>query len=212
MPIKFILFDAFGTLLQIPKGRHPYRQILKEGIRQGRRPKPDDLRQILTCNLSLNEAAEFFGIKIRPAQMADIQGDLEADLNGITAFEDGLQAVESAQAAGIRVAVASNLAAPYGDPVRRLYPTMDAYGFSFAIGAMKPEPFLYRATCELLGADTADFFGDNSVVIIGDSPKCDRDGPRDVGIRGFLLNRAGGKDFTSLTDFVNAVLAEQNQP
>lgn len=185
MSTKFVLFDAFGTLLQIPNGRHPYRQILKEGIRQGRRPKPDDLPQILIRNLSLNEAAEFFGIKIRPAQMADIQGELEADLNGITAFEDGLQAVESAQAAGIRVAVASNLAAPYGDPVRRLYPTMDAYGFSFAIGAMKPEPFLYRATCELLGADTTDFFGDNSVVMIGDSPRCDRDGPKGGVYAGF---------------------------
>lgn len=207
MPIKFILFDAFGTLLQIPNGRHPYRQILKEGIRQGRRPQPDDLRQILTRNLNLSEAAELFGIKIQPAQMADIQGDLENDLNSITAFEDGLRAVERAQAAGIRVAVASNLAAPYADAVRRLYPMMDAYGFSFAIGAMKPEPFLYRATCELLGADTGDYFGDNSVVMIGDSPKCDRDGPRAVGIRGVLLNRAGGKDFTNLADFTEAVIS-----
>lgn len=184
MSIRFVLFDAFGTLLQIPKGRHPFRQILKEGIRQGRRPQPDDLRQILTRNLSLTDAAELFGIKIRPEQMADIQGDLENDLNSITVFEDGLQAVERAQAAGIRVAVASNLAAPYADPVRRLYPTVDAYGFSFAVGAMKPEPFLYRATCEMLGADTTDYFGDNSVVMIGDSPRCDRDGPKEVGMRG----------------------------
>lgn len=55
------------------------------------------------------------------------------------------------QAEGIKIAVASNLAAPYAAPVRRLFPTVDAYGFSFAIGAMKPDPFLYRATCELLG-------------------------------------------------------------
>lgn len=139
MPIKFILFDAFGTLLRIPNGRHPYRQILKEGIRQGRRPQPDDLRHILTRNLSIADAAELFGINIQPQQMADIQGDLEADLNSIMAFEDGLQAVERAQAAGIRVAVASNLAAPYADPVRRLYPTVDAYGFTdyFPLGVQR---------------------------------------------------------------------------
>jgi hypothetical protein len=86
MPIKFILFDAFGTLLRIPNGRHPYCQILKEGIRQGRRLQPDDLRHILTRNLSLADAAELFGINIQPQQMAHIQGDLEADLNSITAF------------------------------------------------------------------------------------------------------------------------------
>lgn len=96
MPIKFILFDAFGTLLQIPKGRHPFRQILKQGIRQGRRPRSDDLRQIFTRNLSLTDAAELFGIKIQPAQMADIQGDLDADLRAIEPFDDGLRAVDVA--------------------------------------------------------------------------------------------------------------------
>lgn len=207
MPVKFVLLDAFGTLLQIPKGRHPYRQILKEGIRQGRRPLPDDLRQILTHNLNLAQAAEQFGIKIQPAQMAEIQGDLEADLNSIEPYEDGLLAVERLQAEGIRVSIASNLASPYGNPVRRLYPSVDAFGFSFAIGAMKPEPFFYRATCELLGADTSDYFGDNKVVMIGDSAKCDRDGPKEVGIRGCLLSREGSSDFTTLTGFADSVLA-----
>ncbi len=81
---------------------------------------------------------------------------------------------------GIRIAIALNLAASYAEPVRRHYPSMDAYGFSFAIGAMKPEPFLYRATCELLGADTDDYFGNKQVLMIGDSEKCDRDGPPHV--------------------------------
>ncbi len=66
MSIKFVLFDAFGTLLTIPKGRQPFRQTLKEGIRQGCRPRPDDLRQILTRNLNLLDAAELFGIKTQP--------------------------------------------------------------------------------------------------------------------------------------------------
>ncbi|WP_122754745.1 HAD family hydrolase [Pseudomonas viridiflava] len=210
MPIKFILFDAFGTLLQIPKGRHPYRQILKEGIRQGRRPKPDDLRHILTRNLSLTDAAELFGIKIHPAHMADIQGDLEADLSAIEAFDDGLRAVERLQAEGIKVAVASNLAASYAEPVRCLYPRVDAYGFSFALGAMKPEPFFYRGTCELLGADTSCYVESENVIMIGDSEKCDRDGPNALGIQGFLLNRQGGNDFSDLTEFSNRVLSRNH--
>ncbi|HFH3756465.1 TPA: HAD family hydrolase [Pseudomonas aeruginosa] len=210
MPTKFVLFDAFGTLLTIPKGRHPYRQILKEGIRQGRRPRPDDLRQILTRNLDLIEAAKLFGIKIQPAQLADIQGDLETDMNSIEAYADGLRAVETLQAAGIKIAIASNLASPYADAVRRLYPSVDACGFSFALGAMKPEPFFYRATCELLGADTGDYFGNNKVVMIGDSPRCDRDGPRAVGIRGVLLNRQSGNDFRNLVEFSDTVLSSQS--
>lgn len=137
--------------------------------------------------------------------MADIQRDLDADLSSIEAFDDGLLAVERLQAEGIKVGIASNLAAPYAEPVRRLYPSVDAHGFSFAVGAMKPHAFMYRATCELLGAGIHDLSG-RSVVMIGDSEQCDREGPRSVGIRGFLLNRQGGKDFSNLTDFADAVL------
>lgn len=108
MLTKFVIFDAFGTLLQITNGRHPYRQILKEGIRQGRRPQPDDLRQILTCNLDLSGAADAFGIKIQPGQMADIQADLETDLCAIEAYEDGLRVIETLQAEGIKIAIAES--------------------------------------------------------------------------------------------------------
>lgn len=209
MPIKFVLFDAFGTLLRIPEGRHPYRQILKEGIRQGRRPQPDDLHQILTRNLDLTGAANLFGIKISTQHMADIQRDLDADLSGIQAFEDGLQALARLQAEGIRVAIASNLAAPYAEPVRRLYPTMDAYGFSFLLGAMKPHAFMYRATCELLGLGIERCV-ENSVVMIGDSQQCDRDGPYVAGIPGFLLNRHGAGDFRSLMEFADMVLSRND--
>lgn len=206
MTVKFVLFDAFGTLVCIPKATHPYRQILKEGIRQGRKPRPDDLHHIMARALSLTDAAKQFGIKIPADRMAEIQGALEAELDSIEAFEDGIRAVERLQAAGIKIAIASNLAAPYAAPVRRLYPTMDAYGFSFAVGALKPQPFLYRATCELLGTKTSDACGESDVLMIGDSEKCDRNGPMAVGIRGFLLNRNGGKDFANLDEFADAVL------
>ncbi len=207
MSAKFILFDAFGTLLRIPEAKHPYRMILKEGIRQGRRPKSDDLRLVMTSRLGLAEAAEHFGIAIQSDRMAEIQGALDAELHSIEAFEDGLLAVEMLQAEGFKIAVASNLAAPYAQPVHRIYPTLDAYGFSFAIGAMKPEPFMYRATCELLGAD---HFTEGQAFMIGDSRQRDCDAPREIGIQGFFLNRRGGDGFGSLTQFAEHVRSTNN--
>lgn len=121
MSARFILFDAFGTLLRIPQGRHPYRMILKDGIRQGRLPQPNNLHQVMTRSLSLAEAAELFEISVRPDLMVEIQGALDADLDSIEPFDDGMRAVEMLQAEGIKIAVASNLAAPYGEPLRRLY-------------------------------------------------------------------------------------------
>lgn len=105
MSARFIPFDAFGTLLRIPQGRHPYRMILKEGIRQGSRSQPNDLHLIMTRSLSLAEATELFGISIRPGLMAEIQGALDADLDSIEPYDDGMRAVEILQAEGLKIAV-----------------------------------------------------------------------------------------------------------
>ncbi|MGH8379525.1 HAD family hydrolase [Pseudomonas sp.] len=121
MSVKFVLFDAFGTLVRIPKASHPYPQIRKEGIRQGHRPQPDDLHHIISRPLSLTDAAEHFGTKIHADRMAEIKAVLEAELNSIEAFDDGFRAIERLQGEGIKIAITSNLAAPYAEPVRRLY-------------------------------------------------------------------------------------------
>jgi FMN phosphatase YigB (HAD superfamily) len=42
--------------------------------------------------------------------------------------------------------------------------------------------------------------------MIGDSPRCDRDGPRIVGIQGFLLRRGGDAGFKDLHQFARAAL------
>lgn len=72
---------------------------------------------------------------------------------------------------------------------------------------MKPQPFLYRATCELLGMEDTSTLTSDTAMMIGDSEKCDRIGPQAVAIQGFLLNRNGGQDFTDLTAFAEHVLA-----
>jgi FMN phosphatase YigB (HAD superfamily) len=82
---------------------------------------------------------------------------------------------------------------------------VDAYGFSFALGSMKPEAFFYRATCELMGASSCEI-DNGQVLMIGDSKKCDRDGPQAIGIRGFLLSRDSGEGFNTLDEFSDMVL------
>ena len=205
MPNPAIIFDAFGTLLQPSEGTHPYRHILKEGIRQDRRPKPDVLRVLMTQPLDLQQAASYFEIEIQPDRMEAIQNGLSAELQNIQPFEDGLRAVEMLQSQGVRVAVCSNLATPYAEPVKRLYPGLDGYGFSFELGAVKPDKLIYHRTCALLGVRHEDYFGTARVLMIGDSPKCDVHGPREAGIRGFFLNRTGVGDFPNLVDFVETV-------
>ncbi|WP_340639396.1 hypothetical protein [Pseudomonas songnenensis] len=53
----------------------------------------------------------------------------------------------------VRVGVCSNLAYPYREAVLRCYPDLDAYAFSCDLGVMKPDPAIYRWSCNQLGAE-----------------------------------------------------------
>jgi len=206
MVYKAAIFDAFGTIIQIKSGVHPYRQVIKEGIRQGRRPQADDAHVLLTLNLSLPEAAEHLGIKIAAARLSEIEDALEGEISAIEAYPDALEAIALLQAHHVLVGVCSNLAAPYGAAVKRLFPKLDAYAFSYELGVIKPNPTIYQAACQMLGGVPGNIFGSERVVMIGDSLRCDCHGPREVGIIGVHLDRSGLGRVSNLIDFANHVI------
>lgn len=65
--MRGVIFDAFGTLVKIHEGNHPYRQILKLGIKQGRRPQPNDAKTLMTNPWGLAEAAQRLSIAVKEA-------------------------------------------------------------------------------------------------------------------------------------------------
>ncbi|AZG86593.1 haloacid dehalogenase [Pseudomonas floridensis] len=210
MPIKAVAFDAFGTILKIEAGVNPYRQLLREGRIQGRRPKPDDAHQIMTLNLDLAEAAEHFGIKMEAADLQRLTASLDAEVAGIQPYEDAIEAIALLRQHGVRIGVCSNLAKPYRAAIMRLFPGLDGYAFSYEEGVSKPHPAIYRSICQKLGVVPGDYFGTNAiqVAMIGDSIKCDRDGPRGVGMMGFHLDRSGKGNFADLVRFARLVIEE----
>lgn len=156
----------------------------------------------MTNPLTLEAAASRFGISLPPADLLRMQLDLEEELRSIELFEDALPAIEALRSAGIKVGICSNLAAPYGEPIKRLLPLLDAYAFSFEIGAMKPEPKMYQAMIDCLGVNA------HETWMIGDSQLCDRHGPIEFGIRGHYLSRLDARgDFAELGSFVERVTA-----
>lgn len=206
-----VIFDGFGTLVQITQKTYPYRDILKEGVRQGRKLEIDDRYRLLSEDYTLKEAAEALGIALDASRLREIRAKLEVELQSIHAFEDGLDAVQSLQAEGIQVAICSNLATPYGAPIRNLFPELDAYGFSYELGFVKPDPGIFLQTCKAMGAGNADYFGKGRVLVIGDSAWCDRDGARAVGLNGLLLSRSGHGNFSNLISFAHAVIESEQR-
>ncbi|MBF7141968.1 MULTISPECIES: HAD family hydrolase [Pseudomonas] len=208
MRYKAVLLDAFGTILQINPGKHPYRQLLKEGLKNGRRSSPDDVKNLMRFNGGLSEAADHLGISVHPSRLAEIEKILEDEVSSIEAFPDALEAVALLQERSRLVAVCSNLAYPYGRAVKTLFPTMDAFGFSYEIGLVKPDPRMYQATCEMIGVESDNGFGENRVIMVGDSLRCDCHGPREVGITGIHLDRSKDEGINDLMVFAGHVLCE----
>lgn len=205
MPVLAAIFDAFGTLVKIGVGTNPYRKILKIGIEQGRRPKVSDAEDLLSMSMDLRQAAEYFGITVENRYMIRLEEGLHEELASIQAYSDGVAAVAALQAAGVKVAVCSNLAQPYASAIERLYPNLDGYAYSFAIGAIKPSFKIYQHVTQLVGVLPGESW------MIGDSKRCDCDGPIEFGMHGAYLNRAGGGHFATLQSFAAKILKTRNQ-
>lgn len=208
MKYKAVLLDAFGTILRIKSGTHPYRQLMLEGRRNGRRPRPDDARVLMTFNGGLAQVADHLGITITPSRRSQLEEMLEEEVSSIEVFPDALEAVALLQERKRLVAVCSNLAFPYGRAVTQLFPTLNGYGFSFEIGAIKPDPLIYLATIDKLGIFADGVSGKDGVIMTGDSLRCDCEGPQSVGITGIHLDRANAGDIANLLDFAKHVLNE----
>lgn len=101
-------------------------------------------------------------------------------------FDEVSVTLRKLRAAGMQIAVCSNLAYEYGTAVRRLLPDLDAYLFSYELGAAKPDPTIYAATCTALGCRPRE------VLFIGDSRRCDFEGPRAFGMQAGWLDRRSG--------------------
>lgn len=207
MKIVAVIFDAFGTLVSIQRRTNPFRSLLLEGRKHGRRPSAGDLKVLMTQPLSLEAAAEQLRIQVSDATLQQLQTLLDEELDSIAAFPDALSAVAALQKAGLKIGICSNLAAPYGESVRRLFPTVNATGFSYEIGAMKPCPLIYETVCALLGVTPGHFFdGDGVAVMIGDSLWRDCYGARAVGINGVHLQRSPGTPIPDLDTFSRLIL------
>lgn len=203
-----VVFDAFGTLLRITQRTNPYYELLREGRRQGLKLASDSIRIAMTTNHSLSGIAAHLGVVLKPAKSLELNTALKREPSSIQAFPDAEAAITLLQKSGVKVGICSNLAAVYGPFVRELFPQLDGYAFSFELGVMKPMPAIYHSICSQMGVEPGSYYSQEKgrVLMVGDSKRCDRDGPRANGIMGFLLSRSGGGKIQNLTRFAELVV------
>lgn len=182
--VKVILFDVYGTLVEIRDKRAPFRQLIQIGARQGRTPSADDALSIMGQAVGLLEAAERMGIRLTHAQRIQLQSDLHAETASIAPFADTLPALQELKNRGFKLGVCSNLALDYAAPVMAMLPfAFDAYIWSFDAAAIKPAPAIYARACQQLGCAAG------QVLMVGDTVDADVEGPRAFGMQAILLDR-----------------------
>ncbi|MBB4867144.1 HAD superfamily hydrolase (TIGR01509 family) [Pseudomonas nitritireducens] len=199
---KVVIFDLYGTLVEIDEPRSPFSRLLKFGVVMGRAIRPDDRREIMTSNLGLSGVADRFGIPVNADELDSLERDIYAELASVRVFSDVHATLELLRREGIKTALCSNLAAAYAVPAKTMLPTFDSYAFSFEVGAIKPEAAIYEHVLREIGCSASE------AVMIGDTQKADVEGPAELGIKAFLLKREGeGVSQEPLTDLIEQVLA-----
>jgi FMN phosphatase YigB (HAD superfamily) len=206
--IGALVLDAFGTIVRINRRMNPYQELIREGRRQGCDLESDGAHFLMTANMSLVEAAAHRGISLSPAKREQLIRALEQELASIEPFPDALEAMSRLQGAGVKLGICSNLASPYGPVIRKLFPNLDGYAFSYEVGAIKPDTIIYQSICIQMDVEPGHHFSSEQgrVLMIGDSKKCDQDGPRLIGIMGFHLDRKGQGAINDLTRFADLVI------
>lgn len=183
--VRAVVFDLYGTLLTITERRAPYRRMLAHLRSQGRPAQADDAARLMTVDAGLAGAAEAIGARLSPAELTDLERDLFAELGSVRAYDDVVATLEALRQRGFRLALCSNLASPYAVPARLLLPRLDVYGFSFDIGAVKPQSQIYAAVCGELG------LAPREVLMVGDTWEADVHGPLSFGMHACHLVRDG---------------------
>lgn len=169
--IQAVCFDGFGTLVEIGDKRQPFKALL------GDAPSSEAVATVLTTPTSLGELAQCLAIGLDETRLAQLEADLEAECHS-TRLRAGIEAVwETVQRLGLKVAVCSNLAMPYGDALIGCLPKApDALVLSFEAGLMKPQAEIYRLVCRQLGLEP------DQVLFVGDSLEADVHGPQAAGL------------------------------
>lgn len=184
MAIRAVAFDVFGTLVRIERPTRPFRKLVRLLHESGRLRQRDDGIRAMSNPIDLRQTARLFGGMVREQALDALEVELRDELQSITLFADASPTLTTLKDRGIKVALCSNLAAPYGPPVLNLLPfEPDFCAWSYEARAVKPQPAIYKYLCEGLACRPEE------VLMIGDTIDADMIGPRAFGMHGYHLNR-----------------------
>jgi putative hydrolase of the HAD superfamily len=197
-----VLLDALGTIVELER---PWPHLVDELAARGVVVREEDARAAMLAEMAYyrahhDEASTWPALRdLRRRCAAVIEDhlgtalpldDVEDALLGAVRFRpypEVPRALARLRAGGARLAVVSNWDVSLHDVLERtgLRPLVDTVVISAEVGAAKPDPAIFRAALERLGAVAGD------ALHAGDSVEHDVAGARAAGIEAVLVARDG---------------------
>lgn len=176
-----IAFDAFGTLCRVTLPRRPF-ALLFQRLGLANR---DLGHAAMTINLDFQSLAQLLAKdQKKQVQMDDLQKLLREELDSIELYPETLDVLQDLRDKGYLLAVISNLAKPYAEPIRRLLePHIDEFVWSFELAAAKPDRQIFAALCKRLECLPM------RVLMVGDTWEADVMGGSHFGMPTILIDR-----------------------
>lgn len=198
---ELVIFDLYGTLIQFGVKLHPYRRILQWAREQGRSPRPDDARGLMTLSGDPIDVFSSMGIFPPEYLITQLHADIEQELSSLKLFEDVVPTLNQLSIWNIPMAVCSNLASPYGAVLERLLPGVPFLRcLSYEVGYIKPEPEIYQWIVNRAAINPA------RCLFVGDTLLADYEGPRTFGFNARHLIRGAKQEneiIGALSDLFN---------
>ena len=179
---KAIAFDAYGTLCHITSRQHPYRTLFQSYSML----TPVLRHELMTNPGGLEFIAERFGIK--ETELTRMNNMIQQEIDSVSLFPEVTDTLYTLKMKGFKLAILSNLARPYAEPIRRYFSTIvDPMIFSFEVGVIKPDFRIFQTLCDKLA------IAPQFVVMVGDSLSSDIQGALDFGMQAIQLDRSSGR-------------------
>jgi HAD superfamily hydrolase (TIGR01549 family) len=150
----------------------------------GRKPQPDDARQLMTINEDYSVLFSKLGIFPPDHLLYQFRQEIEEELSALSLFDDVIPTLHALTDKGISLAICSNLAKPYSAVIDRLLPQFDFIQcLSYEVGAIKPEHEIYDGIVTKSGVSA------EQILFVGDTLLADYEGPIKYGFKALHLLR-----------------------
>ncbi|MCR9231774.1 MAG: HAD family hydrolase [bacterium] len=182
--IKAVIFDLYGTLLELTQDHRPFLQVAKHCTSLSVQAAIH--KALVNDCPTLDSYASLLRLKTQ-LNLERLEQILADDLLKVRLFSEVRSVLEKLQSRQVKIAVISNLATPYIRPfdAHNLRTHFDVVLFSCECGLSKPDPAIYQRAIQQLN------LAPEEILMVGDSYASDVVGPATAGIKGIHLVRSG---------------------